>query len=339
MLAELAEQFRRFGERECAHVSPLYAQLAIGIANDTALLALACAGSGRGQPVPNLLLAAVQYLLLGGERHRLASFYPAVGGAANAPGDPFPPFRHFCWQHSVAIQHLLATRLVQTNEVRRCALTLPALAIAAADRPIALIEVGASAGLNLLLDTYGYRYGDQRIGDPESPVQIICAPRGMQLPPMPTQFPNIAFRLGLDLNPINIRDHDATRWLRALIWPEQTDRADLLERALLLAEAQPPPLRAGDALTLLPTAFAETPSDVQLCIVHTFTLNQFSPAMREQFTQLIAAEAQHRRIAIVSVEWREPFPPLTLAIWQHGTCASARELAICDPHGAWIEWQ
>jgi hypothetical protein len=335
----LAEQFRRFGERECAHVSPRYAQLALGIANDPDLLALACAGTGRGQPIPNLLLAAVQYLLLSGKRHRLASFYPAVGGMIDAPGDPMPPFRDFCFQHSAAIHHLLTTRLVQTNEVRRCALTLPALALAATEQPIALIEIGASAGLNLLFDQYGYRYGDQRVGNPESPVQLHCVPHGTNLPPIPTQLPSVAFRIGLDLNPINVRDHDATRWLRALIWPEQTDRAELLERALLLAEAQPPPLRAGDALSLLPAAFAEAPTAAQLCLVHTFTLNQFSAAMRAQFTELIATQSYQRRIAIVSVEWREPFPPLILAIWEHGTCVSERELAICDPHGAWIAWQ
>lgn len=333
----LAELFRRFGERECAHISPLYAQLAISVADDPQLLALAAAGAGRGQPVPNLMFAAAQYLLLSGERHRLAAFYPAVGGSSDTPGDPVPPFRDFCLQHAPAIQQLLHTRLVQTNEVRRCALTMPALTLASAGQPIALIEVGSSAGLNLLFDRYGYRYGDQRCGDRESAVQLNCVPRGLP-PPVPARLPVVASRVGLDLNPIDVRDHDATRWLRALIWPEQTDRAHLLERALVLAEAQPPPLRAGNALELLPQAFAEAPDTAQLCVVHTFTLNQFSAAMRAQFGHLIASHSHQRPIAVISVEWREPFPPLTLAHWEQGLCVAERELATCDPHGAWITW-
>jgi hypothetical protein len=306
----LAERFQRFGERECAHVSPFYAQLSARIAEDSDLLAIAAAGEGRSQPVPNLLFAAVQYLLLTGSQHRLAECYPALGGTTTAHAVPMPIFRDFCLTHAEPIRELIATRLVQTNEVRRCALTLPALALAAADQPIALIEVGTSAGLNLLLDHYQYRYvsgleaGDLGLHSerrrlpgrglqsthPPSPLTLICEIRG-NASWLPTHIPSIVWRLGLDLNPIDVQDPDAARWLEALIWPEQTERAELLRQALHIAAAYPPPIWAGDAIALLPHAFHEAPQNAVLCIVHTFTLNQFSPSMREQFyTLLIIAQ-------------------------------------------------
>jgi hypothetical protein len=334
--AELAERFRRFGARECAHVSPLYARLSLLIATDPELLTLAAHGDGRGQPVPNLIFAAVQYLLLGGIAHPLARFYPVVGGDTALPEPPEPWFRDFCMAHAAPIRALLEARLVQTNEVRRCALTLPALAIAAESQPIALIEVGASAGLNLLLDQYRYRYGAQAIGNPGAPLTLHCDARGAP-PPLPAQLPAIAWRVGIDLSPIDVRDQDATRWLRALIWPEQTDRALLLQQALANAERHPPELWAGDAIELLPQAIAAAPRDAQICLVHTFTLNQFSPAMRLQLDAQLAAASHLRRIAVVGVEWREPMPPITLAVWEDGH-HSTRELATCDPHGAWIAW-
>lgn len=334
--AELAERFRRFGARECAHVSPLYARLSLLIASDPELLTLAAHGDRRGQPVPNLIFAAVQYLLLGGAAHPLARFYPIVGGDTALPEPPEPAFRDFCIAHAAPIRALLETRLVQTNEVRRCALTLPALALAADSQPIALIEVGASAGLNLLLDQYRYQYGAQTVGSPEAPLTLRCDPRGAPSP-IPAQIPTIEWRVGIDLSPIDVSDQDATRWLRALIWPEQIDRALLLQQALANAERHPPKLWAGDAIDLLPRAINAAPPDAQICIVHTFTLNQFSAAMRRQIDAQLAAASRLRRIAVVGVEWREPMPPITLTLWEGGR-PSMRELATCDPHGAWIAW-
>jgi hypothetical protein len=340
-IISLAERFQRFGERECAHVSPLYAQFARGVAADPDLLAIAAAGDGRGQPVPNLFFAAVQYLLLDGISHPLANLYPACGGTTTADLDPMPLLRDFCHQHASAIRELIATRLVQTNEVRRCALTLPAIAYAAQNQPIALLEIGTSAGLNLLPDYYHYYYhtNEQHIVLPpaqqhRTTLTLDCAIRG-SLSLCPTNVPTINWRLGLDLNPIDLANPAATTWLRALIWPEQTDRSMLLQQATTIAQAIAPPVWAGDALQLLPTAIAQAPQNALLCVVHTFTVNQFSPTMRQQFSDLLAEASQQRTIAQISVEWQEPMPPLVTTIWQDRQ-AVTKQLAICDPHGAWI---
>jgi hypothetical protein len=162
-LRTLAERFRTFGLRECRHSSPLYERLSLGVAEDADLLSLLVAAS-PGQRRPNLLLAAVHYLLLRGDADPLADFYPSVSESPRSPDEAFPVFRRFALDRADEISGLIATRRTQTNEVARSAFLLPAfdLAARAADRPLALIEVGAAAGLNLLFDRYRYRYGNDR---------------------------------------------------------------------------------------------------------------------------------------------------------------------------------
>jgi hypothetical protein len=116
---QLAARFRRFAEHECDS-SPLYRRLSLGIAEDPDLLALAA--QAQNTPVPNLLLAAVHFLLLSGVTHPLANFF-----FNTSDRDPYPPFQDFCLQHRRQIEEIIRARLVQTNEVRRCALLLRAL--------------------------------------------------------------------------------------------------------------------------------------------------------------------------------------------------------------------
>jgi hypothetical protein len=337
----LAHQFRRFGERECVPASPLYGRLSIGIAGDPELLAIAA--TARARPVPNLFLAAAHFLLHQGADRALAAFYPSLADhlQALAQGDPFSLFRAFCLQHASPIEQLLATRRVQTNEVRRCACLLPAFALAArrlGGRPLALIEIGASAGLNLLWDQYHFDYGAAGpCGDPEARVRLACQLRGDRAPLLPARLPEIVTRVGLDLNPIDLRDPDAALWLRALIWPEQLDRAALLERAIEVARHHPPQLLAGDAIGLLPGVLASVPADAGLCIYHSFTLNQFPSEAREQFANLLTKHAAGRDMALIALEWHEQHATLDLALFENGARSDQR-LAHCDAHGGWMEW-
>src|SRR5262249_31479728 len=156
--------------------------------DDPEVLSIAAA-AGAGQPAPNLLLAAVHYLLLGGTGHAVGDHYPSVSARAIPRGDPYPAFRAFCREQRDALVGLLATRRVQTNEVGRSACLLPALsqvARAGGGRPLSLIEIGASAGLNLRFDRYRIEYhvepdsrradamGGRAWGDAASPVLLRC---------------------------------------------------------------------------------------------------------------------------------------------------------------------
>ena len=342
---ELAAEFTRFATLETRGSSPLYERLALAVAEDAELLALA-AGGRPEQPAPNLLFAAVHYLLLGGAGHDLAAFYPTVTQPATGRGDPFPHFRAFCREHEDAILDLLRERRVQTNVVERCGLFLPAFALVlerTGGRPLHLVEVGASAGLNLLWDRYRFDYGSgRRWGDASSPVRIEVELRGTGVPPLPAAVPAIAARTGIDLNPIDVQDPAALQWLRALVWPEERERMRRLDAALALAATDPPALLKGDALDLLPEVLARVPGDVALCVYHSHTLNQFSPEARRRFRDLLAEAGATRDLYWLSSEYRPTAdgdlrPTLTLAAFEDGK-AREQVLAYCDHHGRWLEW-
>ncbi len=362
---QLAERFRRFATHEAAGSSPLYERLSLGIAEDSHLLELA-SHARPGQPVANLLFAAVRFLLLSGIRHPLAAYYPDLLDSRSTPmplGDPYPSFRAFCLQHRDGIRSIIATRIVQTNEVRRCACLLPAFGRVAEQvghAPLALIEIGASAGLNLLWDRYKYTYriedgvdaaravgvagvaGSARyVSDPDAPVRLTCAVRGQSslaslslLDPLP----RVATRVGLDLNPLDVRDDGDMRWLQALIWPEHVHRVESLRRAVDAARRDPSPILAGDALDLLPGVLQRLPGDAAAGVYHTFTLNQWPPDARARLAALLLAWSAQRTLYRIAIEWLgTDEPQLTLTTYATGT-ATERLLATCDSHGASIRF-
>jgi hypothetical protein len=339
-LEAFSRRFEQFAHECRHHASPLYECLARGVAADAEILALAACAATR--PVPNLFFASVHSLLLDGVRHPVAKWYPDLSPTVPPLAEAYPFFRQFCLENRESIQHLLSTRRVQTNEVRRCACLLPAFGIAAAlapGRPLALIEVGTSAGLNLLWDRYGYLYGEsRRVGVPGSPVQIRCQLRGDRLPRLPEPLPAIASRAGVDLNPIDGRDPEATRWLQALVWPEHSERAELLRQALELLRREPPALIAGDALELLPGILVAVPPEATLCLYHTYTLNQFSPDQRGRFAALVEAHASVRDLFLISIEGQcGDHALLDLTAYRYGK-KYALPLARCSAHGDWLEW-
>jgi len=336
----LARRFERFARREC-HVSRLYERLSRGIAQDPEVLGIAVQ-TQPGQPVPNLFFGAVHFLLLQEVAHPLAAYYPSLTPTPPPAVDPYPTFHAFCLEHREALLRLISYRLVQTNEVRRCGCLLPAFALIASrqpDRPLALVEIGASAGLNLLWDRYGYDYGEGgRCGDPRSPVQITCGLRGGARPPLPRVFPSVATRVGIDLNPIDVRDPDAVLWLRALVWPDEIGRAELLQKALGIAQQSPPRLLGGDATERLADVLAAIPDDQHLCVFHTHTVNQFAPEARTRLSTLLAEHAHTRDLSRVSIEWLGAEHPRLECTHFEAGATTEELLAFCGSHGEWLEW-
>jgi len=326
----------------CLPGSPLYALLAAAVAEDTALLGLA-ERTRPGQPPPNMLFAAVHDLLLRGDRHPLAAFYPSLGGRAPAGPAAVAAFRDFCLGRAASIGELLATRLTQTNETARCAYLLPAFAMVqrlGGGRPLALIEVGASAGLNLNFDRYGYDYGDGReYGEPGAAVRLAAELRGDVRPPLPACTPEVAWRCVVDLSPVELGDPEAVRWLEALIWPEQEARLSRLRGAVAIALDHRPPVRRGDALALLPGLIAEAPAGAALCVFHTHVTYQFSAEMRARLEETFVAAGQARPVYRLSCEHSgAELPRLTLRTYGSGR-VEERPLARTTGHANWIEWQ
>lgn len=209
--------------------SPLYAALCAKIAEDKEILSIAM--EVVNVPMPLILVASVQYLLLQDAAHPLAKYYASVQDPA-LPFDEhtYKHFREFVLARRAQLAPLLKTRLVQTNEVRRCALLLPALHVALQGNtaPVAFVELGASAGLNLNVSQYSYRYNFadgriQTVGDPNSPLQLTCDVRGNALP-LPASLPQPTHRIALDLHPLDANNDEHVMWLKSLIWPEHRER-------------------------------------------------------------------------------------------------------------------
>lgn len=322
--------------------SVLYSKLAAGIGQDEELKALA-ARARTGQPHANLILGAVHFLLLRGADDPLKRFYPSAGGTASAQGeDPFPHFRDFVRKHIGQIAPLIETRVTNTNEIGRSALLHPGFRTIAAqaNAPLSLIEVGPSAGLNLIWDKYGVRYsrGGKTAAsvNETAPLVIDCELRGDGTPPT-GPLPKVGGRVGLELNPVDLTNADDRDWLRALIWPDQVSRLERLNRAIELFATEKPPIRAGDALALLPDALAQVPRDQAPVVYHTIAVYQFSKEMREALESILTVAGLRRPVWRLSFEYDGTLYILSVIRYRDGTREETK-LASCHPHGTWLEW-
>ncbi|MGH3090135.1 MAG: DUF2332 domain-containing protein [Rubrobacteraceae bacterium] len=335
-ISEMSERFLFFAE-ECRSAAPIYTRLSECVAKDEEMLNLT--NEATSVPLTNLLFGAVHFLLLGGADHELARFYPSLSERPQS-GDSFPAFKDFCLKHRVEISRILKTRRVQTNEIRRSALLLPAFETVArrSGLPLALVEVGASAGLNLNFDLYAYDYGEAgKLGE-DSPLVLECELRG-KAPPLPAAMPEVARRVGIELSPVDVSDEEDARWLLALIWPENfRERAERLRKAVALARKHPPDLRAGDALEILPNVLEELPERASPLVFHTFTVNQFPEKARKRFREIMDGHARkHGKLHEVSIGWRPGDEFASISLTEHPG-GETNMLARCDAHGEWIEW-
>ncbi|MFS0703909.1 DUF2332 family protein [Cellulomonas sp. 179-A 9B4 NHS] len=267
--ARLADAYRAFAEREARGTSPTYAAWAAGVAQDPEVLAL-LADLPPGKRQPNLVLAAARW-------HGAAGTYGSL--RATLLG---------AWPD---VRATVLARATQTNEAGRCAVLLPFLA--ALPQPLALLEVGAAAGLCLLPDRYSYRYDDGTALDPAdgpSPVVLPCRLDGVAAP---GRVPEVAWRAGVDLSPVDVADDDACAWLETLVWPEHDARRSRLRAALAVARAAPPRVVAGDLLDLLPALAAEAPPDATLVVLHSAVLAYLDAAARARFVAAVGALPGH----------------------------------------------
>jgi hypothetical protein len=339
--------------------SALYGAICGGLAGDpqrAELILLARPGFQN----PLILLAAVHHLLLEGAAHRLAGYYPTLAGDTARPMDDelYPAFAAFVDEHRDRLERLVMTRSTQTNEARRTVVTLPALGMVQrqAAAPLALLDVGASAGLTLLPDRYRFLIGDVPAGDPASPVLIECAVEGELRPPVPAGL-EVVWRIGLDLNPLDVRDPDTRAWLRALVWPEHRDRLELLDAALAVARHDPPLVVRGDLVSDLADVAAAAPRDAALTVTSTWVLAYLEPERRRAFVASLArlAGAAHRTVWLVAGEGEAVLASLEVGIGrmpEDGYGASTLSLhrfepdgrrahvllARAHPHGRWIRW-
>ena len=229
----------------------------------------------------------------------------------------------------------------QTNEVARAAVLLGGfMQIAAATRlPLRLLEIGASAGLNLLWDQFHYQLGTASWGNAASPVRLAPSWHG-NLPPLDAEV-QVASRAGCDLAPINSADQADQLRLRAYVWPDQTERLERLDGALRLAAAAPPVVEQGNATDFLASHLADLPAGETTVIYHSIMWTYVAEADRAAITALVQ-DAARRATEATPVAWLrfeletpETNPALKLTLWPGAT---QHRLAVASPHGASVEW-
>jgi hypothetical protein len=320
-LMAIAERYQEFADREARGVSATFDEWATGLATDASLLQL-LAPLARIKQQPNLVFAAARW--------------------TGCPVGDFASFREWMLDHWPDVESTILSRSTQTNEAARCSALVAALA--GIEGPVALLEVGASAGLCLYPDRYSYRYGfaDRVVAldpaDGTSRVVIPCSASGGI--PIPNRLPEVVWRAGIDRSPIDVRDAEELRWLETLIWPEQHDRVPRLHAAALIAAADPPHLRRGDLVELLESTAEWAPSGATLVVFHSAVLNYLPGERRQEFVRLVRG----LDAVWVSNEGRGVLPDLDAKVPNaRGTngfilARDGQPLALAGTHGQSIEW-
>jgi hypothetical protein len=167
---------------------------------------------------------------------------------------------------------------------------------------VGLIDVGGSAGLDLHVDRVGITYGNgQTLGDPSSLVQLSASIVGGRPVPM-RAVPEVVARVGVGLDPVDVTDAENVRWLRACLPPDQPERVERLDAELALAATAPPQLLRGNAVEVLPDAFARVPADALPVVTTTWALSRFPLQSRLRFLHRLDEAAAGRAVAWVSAE-------------------------------------
>jgi hypothetical protein len=368
----LADHFRGFAAVVERDGGTTYTAICRAIADDDDLLSI-LDGAPLHQRRPLLLLAAVHDLLLSGTEHPLAAYYDTVAAVRGAPGTTggTPPaggvaaaFADFCRVHRAELERLVATRTTQTNEVGRCTALLPGLCVVASQygwrEPLALLDLGTSAGLNLLFDDYGYTYraaaggAVRTAGARRAAVALECSARDdlTHLPEL--RLPVVTERVGLDLSPVDPFSDEEARWLLACQWPDNPARFGRLRAALanVRAAAHPPRLERGDMLTDLGRIAATMGGDGPLVVFHSWVAAYLTEAQQTALAHEVAALGGGRPVHHLYCE--SPFetpglptppspvpregPDLATALVHVGPDRAPVRLADMHPHGYWIRW-
>jgi len=316
-LQDVAGHYRRFAEVEAAGVSPRYAELAAAVAEDADVLGF-LGSLPRPKRQANLLLGALSFLHDG----------PPSGAAQ---------LRERVLGDADRLRATMLARATQTNEAARCAALLPVLSTLPG--PLALIEVGASAGLCLYPDRYGYHYDGVPVGPP-SPVQLRCTVTGNG--PVPTGVPDVVARAGIDLNPLDPADPEDVAWLRALIWPGMDERRDRLTAAAAVAAREPAEIVRGDLVEQLPGLVARMPAEATVVVFHTAVLAYLDDAAREAFVATVTGlpvrwVSQEGVPVLPAVRDRLPEPPAAEES-RFLLALDGEPLAYTAPHGGRLEW-
>ena len=362
----LLKKWERLLDEDAKTTHPFYAELCAA-ASDHPLFVDLLLSAPPEQQRPNLLLAAVHYLCLQDDSGQLAPWYPSqrwfaslhasldaqTDDTANidleVPSGGTAAFSAFLKTHSDELTALIATRSTQTNEIGRSGPLLYGLSQCnITSQPVALIDLGASAGLNLFPERNRLELSSgEMYGDPRSDV-IVRMQTPSTLPPL--RLPPIRWRGGLDLTPLDPTNDDDALWLLACQWPDDVWRFERSRLAIRRArqERLSGLVRQGDVIDDLPELLAVVPVDHHVIVFHSWMAAYLSQDRQTELAELLAHEAKKRPISWLWLEHPREVPGLSppclaserrrgssfLVLKEEG---HSRVLAQCHPHGTWLD--
>ena len=346
--AEVVDFYRSYGTESFVDAEPLYAHVCRELGDHPSLVELIAAHDPEAQQ-PNLLFAAVHYLLLSGLEHPLRQIYD---GALDEPVTP--AFADLVVTNRAAIDELLRTRRTQTNEVGRAAILAWMLSDASkrAKRPLAWIDLGASGGLNLNTDHFRieYKVGERVLttGPANAGLTLQCEVRSGS-PDIAPAHPPVSWRVGIDRAPIDVTNAAEARWLQACLWPSQPERQARLTTAIEIANRMPPRLIAAEAVDGLANAMAQVPADTALVVTTSWVWFYLPEPTRQAVLAMMAASDRRVRwysleaAGVVNELGYEGEPSVIDSVVGRvelggGEPIEAAVLGRSHPHGAWLEW-
>ena len=286
------------------------------------------------------LFGAVNRLAMAAEAPWLGKLYPTFGGSVDTDRavQEFLAFAGARWD-DVAVEMRTG---VQTNEVGRAAPLSAAMNHVAAvtGHPLRLLEVGASAGLNLWLDRYGYAAGGRTWGRADSPLQLVDH---FESGDVPTAGFTVVERRGCDLEPLDVHSPGTATLLRSFVWPEHEERRARLDAALEVAQQQPGvPIEAADATAWVEQHTADLPAGVTTVLFHSIVMPYLSRDDRAAFGDAVrragARAAGDRPLAWISLEPSDSDSGVVLLTCETWPGGDRRQLAVTTPHGLQVRW-
>ena len=337
------EQARACDELGSPFTVWLCRELGERLSTDTAVGARVLSWPGdasyRSDSLPLRLCGALHALALSGRRDGLSAAY-----ADPAPDPALWSEIEAALKAEPAFLLSMLDSAPQTNEVARSAMVYPAFCLAAerSGLPVELLEVGASAGLNLNCHLFRYRIGTWEAGDATSP--LLLAPESRGETPVVSD-PKMVSRAGCDLRPFVLTDAAAERRLLAYIWPDQPERLARMRAAIAIARRNPPPMERADAVEWL-TGRLATPAEGRLRIVYSTIAWQYLDQGARARGEAVIEAAGRRAGRDAPVAWvrfesdgNASGAALTLDRWDERGDRRSFALGRGDFHGRWIDWR
>ena len=298
--------------------SPCFEEWARGVAEDEEVLAwLGTLPASKRQP--NLVFAAARW------------------HGAPAPAS-YNALRAVLVEQEPAVRATVMARATQTNEVGRLAALVPVLGLV--EGPMSLVEVGASAGLCLFPDRYDYSWPS--VGDLRGSGGPVLTARASGPLPVPAAHPRVAWRGGVDLNPLDVSDADAMAWLENLVWPEQDERRARLRAAVAVARRDPPAMRRGDLFDHLPALLDEAAVHGTPVVFHSAVIAYLEGPDRSRFHDLMTRLVDEGRCRWISNEGRRVLPAVTgsaeVPSGRFVTALDGVPVAWSHGHGHAVDW-